>query len=228
MTNQVNVDGLIDQVQSVRRNTLGDLLLRTSERFPKKIALVFKKQRLTYHELNVLVNRTAHGLLSIGIKKGDFVTVMSRNSMDFVILNFALARIGSIMVPINYMLTEDEISFILEHAKIHAVFASEEFTSIMDRAMLHHKAEQKVIIGQNNENDVEDWKNLNNIRKDQSDVLPDSQIEDDDIAHVLYTSGTESRPKGVMLSHKSLISEYVSCIVAVSYTHLTLPTTILV
>ncbi|WOV85696.1 acyl-CoA synthetase [Sporosarcina jeotgali] len=213
MTNQVNVDGLIDQVQSVRRNTLGDLLLRTSERFPKKIALVFKKQRLTYHELNVLVNQTAHGLLSIGIKKGDFVTVMSRNSMDFAILNFALARIGSIMVPINYMLTEDEISFILEHAKIHAVFASEEFTSIMDRAMLHHKAEQKVVIGQNNENDVEDWKNLNKIRKDQSDVLPESQIEDDDIAHVLYTSGTESRPKGVMLSHKSLISEYVSCIV---------------
>ncbi|MCM3757184.1 acyl-CoA synthetase [Sporosarcina aquimarina] len=213
MTSQFNVESLIDHVQSVRRNTLGDLLLRTSERFPTKLALVFKSQRLTYEELNVLVNRTAHGLLSVGIKKGDFVTVMSRNSLDFVVLNFALARIGSIMVPINYMLTKDEISYIIEHARIHAVFASKEFTAIMDQSLVRHEVEKKVIIGQFDECSPEQWISINTIRKGQSADLPEIQIEDDDVAQVLYTSGTESRPKGVMLSHKSLISEYVSSMI---------------
>ncbi|MBD7909480.1 acyl-CoA synthetase [Sporosarcina gallistercoris] len=213
MTSQFNVERLIDHVQSVRRNTLGDLLLRTSERFPKKHALVFNNQRLTYEELDALVNRTANGLLSNGIKKGDFVTVMSRNSLDFVVLNFALARIGSVMVPINYMLTEDEISYIIEHAQIHAVFASMEFTAIMDKSLNHHKVAQKVFIGQLDDYAPDQWVSIHSIRKEHSSSLPDIEVEDDDVVHVLYTSGTESRPKGVMLSHKSLISEYVSCII---------------
>ncbi|MGG0643016.1 acyl-CoA synthetase [Sporosarcina gallistercoris] len=213
MTSQSNVENIIDHVKSVRRNTLGDLLLRTSERYPTKPALIFKSQRITYGELNELVNRTAHGLLSNGMKKGDFVTVMTRNSLDFVVLNFALARIGSIMVPINYMLTEEEIRYILGHARIRAVFASMEFTAIMDRSLKHHKVAQKVIIGQTDDCVPDQWVSIHNIRTDQPSTLPETEIDDDDIVHVLYTSGTESRPKGVMLSHKSLISEYVSCII---------------
>lgn len=213
MTSQYNVESIIDHVKSIRRNTLGDLLLRTSERYPTKPALVFKSQRITYGELDELVNRTAHGLLSNGMKKGDLVSVMTRNSLDFVVLNFALARIGSIMVPINYMLTEEEIRYIIEHARIHAVFASMEFTAIMDRSLKHHEVTQKVIIGQTDDCAPDQWVSIQSIRTGQPSSLPDIEMDDDDIAHVLYTSGTESRPKGVMLSHKSLISEYVSCII---------------
>src|SRR5699024_1055926 len=59
----------------------------------------------------------------------------------------------------------------------------------------------------------EDWRPLGSVREDQPASFVEATITDDDLAQVLYTSGTESRPKGVMLSHKSLISEYVSCIV---------------
>ncbi|WP_432355511.1 acyl-CoA synthetase [Sporosarcina sp. A2] len=213
MTSLSNSKELIDHVQSVRRNTLGDLLLRTSERYPKKVAIVFKKQSISYEDLNTLVNRTANGLLSNGIEKGDLVTVMSRNSLDFVVLNFALARIGSVMVPINYMLTEEEIRFIIEHARVQAVFASEEFTGMIDRSLGQHKIKSKIIIGQSEIAIDKKWISIHAIANEQPSTPPDIQIGDDDVAHVLYTSGTESRPKGVMLSHKSLISEYVSCIV---------------
>lgn len=213
MYRQLNEAGLKSSVQSIRRNTLGDLLLRTSERFPNKIAFIYKQQHLTYEEVNNLVNQTANGLLEAGIEKGHFVTIMSRNSLDFVVLNFALARMGAIMVPINYMLNEDEISYIMEHARIHAVFASKEFAAITDRSLVHHKVGQKILIGENESNAFDGWISLNDIRKNQSSEPPEIQLEDDDVAQVLYTSGTESRPKGVMLSHKSLISEYVSCII---------------
>ncbi|MDW0109447.1 fatty acyl-CoA synthetase [Sporosarcina aquimarina] len=213
MTEQLNLAEIIDSAQKVRRNTLGDLLQRTSERFPKKNALVYKNQRITYEELNALVNRTAQGLLASSLTKGDFVTVISRNSLDFVVLNFALARTGAVMVPINYMLTEEEIVYILEHAKIRAVFSSEEFQPIMDQALAHHQVDYKFVMGDCSQEVSDGWTHIHDLQKNQPFSAPDVQLDDDDVVHVLYTSGTESRPKGVMLSHKSLISEYVSSII---------------
>lgn len=62
------------------------------------------------------------------------VTVMSKNSLDFVIVKFALARIGAVMIPINYMLATHDVQYILEHAEVSALIASEEFAPILDQA----------------------------------------------------------------------------------------------
>ena len=79
-------------LERARRNTLGDLLLRTKERDPGKFALKYQGEQLTYAGLDEVVNQTARAFLDDGMKQGDMVAVMSRNSMDFVVVNFALAR----------------------------------------------------------------------------------------------------------------------------------------
>ncbi|RDW19981.1 acyl-CoA synthetase [Oceanobacillus chungangensis] len=202
-------------LERARRNTLGDLLARTRDRMPDKFAFAYQTQRLNYEELDGLVNQTANKFLLDGMKKGDMITVMSKNSLDFVIVNFALARIGAVMIPINYMLTEEDVQFILEHAEVTGFIASEEYAPVLDAVAGRMEINYRYLmdVSTNDDGELSSWTALAAARNGQSTDPVEIEIFDDDLAQVLYTSGTESRPKGVMLTHKSIISEYVSTIV---------------
>ncbi|OUQ85040.1 acyl-CoA synthetase, partial [Brevibacillus brevis] len=112
------------EAQRVRRNALGDILRRSRGRNPNKPALYFEEEVLTYKQLDQLANKTAHSLLSKGLQKGERVAVLSRNSMDFAILNFGIAKSGAIMVPINFMLNKEDVAYIFGHAEVSACFAA--------------------------------------------------------------------------------------------------------
>lgn len=216
MGTETNVtDDLNKMLERARRNTLGDLLARTRDRTPEKFAVSYDGQRLNYAELDDLVNQTAHAFSDDGMVKGDMVTVMSKNSLDFVVVNFALSRIGAVMIPINYMLSIEDVQYILDHAEVSGFIASEEYAPVLDKSAGKLVIKHRYLMDALGKYDGElsSWVPLSNVRDGQPTDFFDADISDDDLAHVLYTSGTESRPKGVMLSHKTLISEYVSCIV---------------
>ncbi|RDW18502.1 acyl-CoA synthetase [Oceanobacillus arenosus] len=202
-------------LERARRNTFGDLLARTRDRMPDKFAFAYKEQRLNYKELDDLVNQTANKFRIDGMKKGDMITVMSKNSLDFVIVTFALSRIGAVMIPINYMLRKEDVQYILEHAEVNGLIASEEYAPILDAAIGGMKVNYRYLmdVPKDYYGRLSEWTVLAATRNGQLTDAIEVDISDDDLAHVLYTSGTESRPKGVMLTHKSIISEYVSTIV---------------
>ncbi|WP_033828910.1 acyl-CoA synthetase [Bacillus andreraoultii] len=204
-------------LQRVRRNTLGDLLTRTRERLPNKFAIAYKETRLTYRELDDLVNQTAHGFLKDGMDQGDMIAVMSKNSLDFVIVNFALARIGAVMIPLNYMLSTQDVAYILNHASVKGFLAAKEYAPLLDKAADKLPIQFRYLMEYKSTNPLPNtlgkWKSLAAVCAEQPTELVEAELDDESLAHVLYTSGTESRPKGVMLTHKSLVSEYVSCIV---------------
>lgn len=201
-------------IQRARRNTLGDILRRSRGRKPDKIALQFEDEVLTYRELDQLVNQTAHAVRSRGLKKGDRAAVLSRNSMDFAILNFALAKAGVIMVPINYMLNAEDVAFILGHSEANACFVSPEFVSVAQEALRRAGiAPQLLSLISSPALPQGEWIPFREMIAKESCEEPEAELEDDDIAQILYTSGTESKPKGVMLTHKSILSEYVSTII---------------
>lgn len=213
-------------VTRARRNTVGDILAKTSARYPKKTALVYEGERLTYKDFDQRVNQTTHVFHQDGIGHGTKVAILSRNSLDFSVVSFALARMGAVLVPINYMLTVQDIAYILDHAQITAFIASLEFASTLDAAFqashtpLHLPAELAVPQPQRYLMEVDSvpesliaWNSLRSRRMHLSSEELAFEVREEDLAQVLYTSGTESRPKGVMLTHVNLISEYVSCIV---------------
>lgn len=198
----------------VRRNTLGDILRRSRGRFPDKPALRFEEEVLTYSQLDRIVNQAANALISSGIQKGERAAVLSRNSMDFAILNFALAKAGIIMVPINFMLNADDVAFILGHSEVSAVFASPEFHPVAQKAIKQAGVAPRLLslISKPAVREGE-WLPFRSWLEGADESEPEVELDDEDVVHILYTSGTESKPKGVMLTHKSVISEYVSTIV---------------
>src|SRR5699024_5351733 len=124
-----SVTNLESTIQRTRRNTIGDLLTRSVARNPNKLAFTYKNREVTYKQLNELVNKTANGLLNRGIEKGDRMAMFSRNNLDFVIVQYALARIGAVFIPINYMLRGNDISYILEHAEVKGIFTEKDHIS---------------------------------------------------------------------------------------------------
>jgi fatty-acyl-CoA synthase len=101
---------------NLRRQTLADTLRRTAARVPDRLGLACGATRWTYREFHAVSERLAAALLARGIRRGDKVAVLARNSHGFVALRYALMRLGAVMVPINFMLQPDDVAFILNHS----------------------------------------------------------------------------------------------------------------
>ena len=101
---------------ALRRQTLADLLHRTAKRFPNKTAIICGDTAWSYATFDAMCDRLAAGLVSRGVVKGTRVAILARNSHAFAALRFALARLGAVLVPINFMLKAEEAAFILRHA----------------------------------------------------------------------------------------------------------------
>ena len=100
----------------ISRQTLGDLLRRSRMRHPTKLAIRCGSVDWTYAAFDEVCDRLAGGLASRGIEIGDRVSVISRNSHAFAALRFALARLGAVLVPVNFMLSPEEAGYILRHS----------------------------------------------------------------------------------------------------------------
>lgn len=202
-----------------RRHTIGDLLRRTAARYPTKTAVVFRDLRQTYAEFNAAVNRTAHALEDRGVRKGDRIALLSHNCHAFAVLYFALAKLGAISVPVNFMLKGEEVAYILNHSGASGIVAEDALAPVAEEA-LHLAAREGTDAGRvrgwidlGGLPVVPGWERIDAWMAHPDDSEPQAEVGDDDPIQLLYTSGTESRPKGVMLTSRSLIAQYVSAIV---------------
>ena len=212
----MNFDAALQaQIARTRRHGLGELLWRSAQRVPAKTALVYRDQRWNYAELDALVNRMANALRERGVAKGERVAVLSHNNASFVVLQFALARAGAIMVPINFMLKASEVAFILEHSGAIALVAEDMLVPVADEALAHgpHSVRLRGVIPDHGAGYSDGWEDTTRWLAHPDTRAPDVPVDDDEAAQILYTSGTESRPKGATLSVRNLVAQYVSCIV---------------
>ncbi len=199
---------------AIRQHTLGDFLRRTAQRVPGKTAIVCGDVRWTYGDFDRIVNRLARGLLAEGVGQGDRVAILSRNSHAFAALRFALARIGAVLVPINFMLNAEECAFILKSAGARALAMGPDFVELGRAAAAKGTAIEKLW-----------WLPGEAPAATPAGLMPfDALLANDGsapavavdarmLAQIVYTSGTESLPKGAMLTHEAVAWEYVSCVI---------------
>jgi acyl-CoA synthetase (AMP-forming)/AMP-acid ligase II len=182
----------------VRRVNVGDMLLRTVERFPHKEALIEVDRRFSYRDLNVWSNRIAHGLLARGFARGDRLAIMSGNRAEFLIAYFACAKIGAALVPINLLWGPKEINYVLSHSKARAIVVERSLRMKLQPAL---PADREVLVF---EIDGGDGYSYQALGDGQPMSEPDCIVPNEAAISILYTSGTTSAPKGVVGSHLAI------------------------
>ena len=197
---------------AIRRQTIGDLLRRTAQRLPAKLAIACGDTRWTYAEFDALVSRLAAGLAQRGIACGDKVAVLARNSHGFAALRFALARLGAVLVPINFMLKADEVAYILRHAGARTL-ATDTGLADLARAAAALDTQVQDFVWLPSEDPSEPVAGMASFHELAActAALPETPLQSTDLAQIVYTSGTESSPKGAMLTHDAVLWQYVSC-----------------
>ena len=199
---------------AVRRQTIADALRRTALRLPAKTGIVCGATTWTYAEFDALVSRLAAGLAAIGVTEGDKVAVLARNSHGFAALRFALARRGAVMVPINFMLKPDEVAYILRHAGAKTLATDSGLAELAQAAArLDTQVAQFIWLPSEDPSaPVAGMHDFHQLAACQ-DALPELRLTSTDVAQIVYTSGTESSPKGAMLTHDAVLWQYVSCVI---------------
>ncbi len=181
---------------------LGNILRRNASAagLRDKTALIFGEEVLTYSELNDRVNRLANGLIDLGVKRGNRVAVLGRNSNTYVMIYFALAKIGAIMVPVNFWYRSKEIEYTLRHSQSSVLILDGRFADAVKPALEGHPLKEMLYYGQH---PAGRHTALEDIIDASPPHEPNVEVAEDDPHIILYTSGTTGFPKGATLSHKS-------------------------
>jgi len=197
---------------ALSRHTLGDLLRRTRQRYPERPAVRCGSVQWTYAQFDDHCNALAGGLGELGVAIGDRVAVIARNSHAFAALRFAVARLGAVLVPINFMLSPDEARYILEHSGASVLCTDSGFATLSQAASAGTAVRHHVWLPSEGPTDaVPGMVSFDDLLR--AAPLPPRELDARLLAQIIYTSGTESRPKGALLTHEAVIAEYVTCLV---------------
>ena len=179
---------------------LGNWLYRRSLRTPHRKALTFEGTTWTYSELQDRIDQLAGALRTHGVCRGDRVGFLGFNQPAFLETLFAAARLGAIFVPLNFRLTAPELSYTINNAGMHTLIADESHRPVIDsiRAELpcrwYFSADQP----------AEGWPDIAGLLATHDPIRTGERVTEDEIALIMFTSGTTGRPKGAMLTHGNI------------------------
>lgn len=197
----------------INRDTIGDMARRAATKYGDKTAIVFRDVKLSFYDLEREARRFANLMTSYGIQKGDRVAIYAYNSHYYPISMMGLAKIGAIQVPVNYMLNAEEIAYIVNHSGSKIFMIEDTLYPVVAGCRDKFSSVEKWGFIPLEDHPVPDgFFNLATETANMSYDEPQVEVSAEDIVQIPYTSGTESKPKGAMLSHRALMSQYHSCI----------------
>lgn len=161
-------------------------------------------RQITYREALAETHRLANGLIGAGLQSGDRMAILSKNSIEYMLLYFAAAQAGIVPVPLNYRLAPAEWAYILNDAEARILFVGNDYLHGVDLIREELKTVTRfILVG---EADKPGWETYRHFTAGLPDNPPHRLVTPDDDLFQLYTSGTTGRPKGAMLTHRAVIT----------------------
>ena len=185
---------------------LTHIIADKAKRYPNHVVFQFRDEPHTFAELNEGINKAANGFLSLGIKKGDKVAIMLNNCVEFLYSWFGLNKIGAIEVPINVALKGEGLIYQIIQSDCVGLVADTVFLDRLNPVSDNLETlDHVVFLNNSDETSLVKWKGVKSLwfdnLMDHSSTAPDIEVNFDDMASILYTSGTTGRSKGVEMSH---------------------------
>jgi acyl-CoA synthetase (AMP-forming)/AMP-acid ligase II len=186
----------------MRHPTLHALLLRNATLYAHRTALVCDDRRSTHEELLRSAVQAANAYASQGVKPGDRVAILARNSIEMVQALCACEVSGFVAVPLNHRLADAELAVIVHDCTPTLVICDEEFRSSAENIHASTAQAFRILVVAKDPHDAGSFQSL--MR--ESSAVPDGKPpEPNDAAYIIYTSGSTGKPKGVVLSHAGLV-----------------------
>ena len=214
--------------------TIGHCLDRVADTWPDNEVLVSipQGQRFTYREFVSVVNRAAKAFLKLGVRRGDRVAIWSTNNYEWVVAQFATARIGAILVNINPAYQRHELEYVLKESRARSIVLIESFKSSNYLEMFYEVCPE---VAKSEPGNIDSWR-FPHLRSaifigsqqhpgmftrrsfaEMGDDMDDALLRDverdldiDDVVNIQYTSGTTGFPKGVLLTHNNILNNAFS------------------
>ncbi len=208
-------------------STLGNVLAETAAKYSEHSALLFYGRKITYAELDALVNKFARALIGLGVKKGDRVALMLPNIPQMVIAYYGTLRTGAVAVPTNPLYHEHELEVQLRDSGAETLVAVDMFHPVISHILPKTNVRNLILCG------IKDflpfplnvlypikaridkqWVSVKRVPpihdflaliKNESSVAVDAPLSPDDVALFQYTGGTTGIPKGAILTHRNLV-----------------------
>ena len=198
-----------------------EFMRRARKLYPEREAVVDEGLRLTYREFGARCDRASSALQSLGVGQGDRVAYIAPNTHVQLESFYAVPQIGAVLVPINYRLTADDFSYIINHSGAKVVCVHGEYVQDVERIreQLPGVAHFIALEGLSDDMRSRGWLDYEALLAQASpDYFLRPEIGEEDLITINYTSGTTSRPKGVMITHRNAYMNAVGTLVHVHMT----------
>ena len=165
---------------------------------------------LSYAQVLERANKLANAFIAAGVDVGDRFALLSKNSIDMVVIYLAASRVGAVPVPLNWRLAPPEWAYIIDNADAKVIIAEAEFCSGVEAAGDQiPNVQHRIAIGL--QSPKEKWVDFGSWWGECSAATPQNRVCEDDALYQMYTSGTTGRPKGAVLTHRSVITNSLQC-----------------
>lgn len=203
----------------IGRVAIGDILRKSARRFPDRVALTDGKREVTFTELERDANRFANALLARGARPGEKIATICNNSVEFVKALFGIHRAGLVWVPINTMLGPEDADYIIGHAEVRIALIDDNLHAQDGRrASLVARKLDLMAVDLAGTAKAQGLVRFDDLIEGQSDLEPEIDFDERDLAMIIYTSGTTSRPKGAMHCHLAVVMAVMSNCIEMSLT----------
>jgi fatty-acyl-CoA synthase len=182
---------------------VGYFLVKSASKYPLKTLIRSELGDISYKAFNDRVNRLAHGLRSLGIKKGDRVATLFYNCQEMCESYFGIIKSGGVLVPLNPRLNNMELAGLITHSDANTVIFHSEYSSIV-KNIKSSLSSVRLFIEVCTKTDTSSLK-YESIIQEQPEYEPKLEVSEEDDFAIIYTAGTTGRPKGCLLSHRNYI-----------------------
>lgn len=180
---------------------IGDIVSKTAAEKGEKTAAVLDEEEITYNQLEKESNQLANGLINLGIKPSDMVSIMLPNSIEFLTAYLGVIKSGATMVPLNISFKTPAVEYILNNSEAKIIITSQDFLGLIKKCNLDFVEKIILIDGEQ----ADDYLLIEEFSDQPTDLPELKNIDEEYVAACLYTSGTTGKPKGAMLTHHNLI-----------------------